>query len=653
MAFPPQFLDEIRARVSLSAIIGRRVRLIRRGREHVALCPFHSEKTPSFTVSEDKGFFHCFGCGAHGDVIGFVMRSENLSFLEALERLAQEAGLEVPKRSPAEREREREQLSLYGIVEAACAWFEAQLKGPAGEAARDYLKHRGLTDETIARFRLGFAPDDRRALKAGLGEQGISESMMITTGLLIQPEDGGETYDRFRNRIIFPISDRRGRAIAFGGRAMGEARAKYLNSPDTPLFHKGAVLYGLAQARDTARKWRRAVVVEGYMDVLALHQAGIECAVAPLGTALTELQMEEVWRLAPEPVLCFDGDAAGERAAFRAAERSLPRLKVDRTLRFAPLPLGEDPDSLLAKRGVAEVKELLRRARPLGDSLWAIAVGGGALDTPERQAASEHRFAEMVDRIPDRNLRFYFNRQFRDRIWQALRGRKVDGGSKRARKTGVTRPERALERDVAERPDHVERTVLQTVLNFPELISEFRDVLARLEIETARYGRLRDFLIDRETQGLEPGRIVDREVFADAGLQDVVEELTGETASWSTYVSWAASNVHSRIDEARAVLGEILDLRIWLAELDRDKGEAAQALAEDMTEETFERLSSAIQTKQAEFDNLKLEADKAQIPDRTAELAEVLERHGGPAEGSPRPRRKIEPEGEEEIPWNW
>ena len=287
MMFPPQFLDEIRARVSLADTIGRRVRLTRRGREHVGLCPFHNEKTPSFTVSEDKAFFHCFGCGEHGDVIGFAMRIDNLTFPEAVERLADAAGLPLPRQTPEDKAREKERTSLYTVLEAACAWFESQLGETVGAKARDYLNGRGLDAATIAKFRLGWAPDSRIALKRALAAEGISETMMVAAGMLIVPDDGGTSYDRFRGRVIFPITDRGGRIVAFGGRALGDGKPKYLNSPETTLFHKGALVYGHAMARKAAREAREVVVCEGYTDVIALHRAGFENTVAPLGTALT------------------------------------------------------------------------------------------------------------------------------------------------------------------------------------------------------------------------------------------------------------------------------------------------------------------------------------------------------------------------------
>src|SRR5215475_2825236 len=404
MAISREFVDELRSRLSIAGVIGGRVRLVKRGRDHTGLCPFHKEKTPSFTVSEEKGFFHCFGCGAHGDVVGFVMRSDNLSFPEAVERLARDAGMQVPASSPEERQREEQRATLHSTLEAATAWFEAQLRAGVGRPGLDYFKRRGLQDETIARFRLGYAPDSRSGLKDALGKAGMSEALMLEAGLLIRPEDGRPTYDRFRGRVMFPISDRRGRVIAFGGRILDQGEPKYLNSPETPLFHKGRTLYGQAQAARAARESGEIVVCEGYMDVIALAEAGFAGAVAPLGTALTEGQIAELWRLAAEPILCFDGDAAGQRAAGRAVERALPLLQPGKSLRFAVLPPGEDPNSLIRSQGEAAMREVLDGARPLIDMLWDLELTARPADTPERRAGFRQRLRERARRIGDRTV---------------------------------------------------------------------------------------------------------------------------------------------------------------------------------------------------------------------------------------------------------
>jgi DNA primase len=420
MAFPPGFLDELRARVSLGDLVGRRVRLTRRGRELGGLCPFHNEKTPSFYVVEDKGFFHCFGCGAHGDAIGFAMRAENLDFIEAVERLAAEAGLAVPQQTPQERERAQRQKTLLEALSAAAQFFESRLWSAAGERARNYLVRRGLDDETIRRFRLGWAPDDRQALRRALAAE-YPEPLLHEAGLLRIPDHGGDPYDYFRGRVIFPIGDRAGRVIAFGGRTLGDDQPKYLNSPDTPLFEKGRVLYAWAQARANVARGaageQPVIVVEGYMDVIALHRAGFGSAVAPLGTALTEAQLQELWRLTAEPVLCFDGDAAGQRAALRALDRALPLLQPGRSLRFATLPPGEDPDSLIGASGPAAVARVLDAAQPLSEVLWRSEQAARPLDTPERRADLERRLMARVGLIADRAVQNEYRRFLRDRLF--------------------------------------------------------------------------------------------------------------------------------------------------------------------------------------------------------------------------------------------
>src|SRR5438876_790086 len=421
MAFPPDFLDELRARVPLGSLVGRRVRLIRRGRELAGLCPFHHEKTPSFYVVEDKGFFHCFGCGAHGDAIGYLMRAENLDFIEAIERLAAEAGLAVPQQTPQDRERAQRQKTLLEALAAAAKFYEARLWSPAGTRAREYLAARGLDEETIRRFGLGWASDDRQALRRALSSE-FPEALLIEGGLLRRPEGGGEPYDYFRGRVLFPIGDRAGRVIAFGGRTMGDDQPKYLNSPDTPLFEKGRVLYAWAAARanlarDPGESAPSVIVVEGYMDVIALHRAGCGSAVAPLGTALTEMQLHELWRLSPEPVLCFDGDTAGQRAALRALHRALPLLQPGRSLRFATLPPGEDPDSLIRGAGQAGFAAVLAAARPLSEVLWQAELAARPIDTPERRADLEFRLMAHAGLIADRTVQNEYRRFLRERLF--------------------------------------------------------------------------------------------------------------------------------------------------------------------------------------------------------------------------------------------
>jgi DNA primase len=405
--FDERFLDEIKSRLRLSDVIGRTVKLRRQGREYAGLSPFTKEKTPSFYVNDEKGFYHCFSSGKHGDLISFLQETERLSFPEAVERLAAEAGVPMPAQDARSVEEDKRRATLQDWLEAAASWFEGELKRPVGQAARAYLEKRKLPQDDWKRFRLGYAPSGRTGLKDYLVSKGAKPQELVQAGLLIQPEDGGSPYDRFRDRIIFPITDMRGRVISFGGRALDpEAKAKYLNGPETDLFNKSHVLYGLYDARKILGAGdadAALVVVEGYMDVIACHRAGI-AAVAGMGTALTEEQMALMWRFHPEPTLCFDGDAAGQRAAARAIERALPQLKPGKSFRFAIVSGGKDPDDVLREQGPAALKAQLAQTTPFVDALFALQRDAEALDTPERRAALKGRLRNVAAAIQDKDL---------------------------------------------------------------------------------------------------------------------------------------------------------------------------------------------------------------------------------------------------------
>ena len=405
--FTPEFLDELKSRLRPSEVVGRYVKLRRQGNEFAGLSPFTKEKTPSFFVNDQKGFYHCFSSGKHGDAISFLQETQNLSFYEAVERLAEEAGMELPRDDPREAEREKIRTGLADACEAAATFFEAMLGRVEGRDAADYLRGRDVTPEQIAAFRIGYAPEGRAGLKDYLINKGFTEDVLVEAGLLIKPDDGGASYDRFRNRIMFPILGPRDRVIAFGGRALDpNARAKYLNSPETPLFHKGHVLYNLNAARAASAKDRAPLLVcEGYMDVIALWGGGIMRGVAPLGTALTEDQLALLWRASDEPVLCFDGDRAGTGAAYRAIDRALPLLKPGKSLNFAFLPEGQDPDDLIRDRGPSAFQEVLNQASPLADVLWRREIETRPLDTPERRAALRAHLRDLVKTIADKDVR--------------------------------------------------------------------------------------------------------------------------------------------------------------------------------------------------------------------------------------------------------
>ncbi|SEJ59783.1 DNA primase [Sphingobium sp. AP50] len=413
MTLTPQWLDELRARTSLSTLIGKTVKVTKAGREYKACCPFHNEKTPSFTINDEKGFYHCFGCGAHGDAIRWMTDQRGLPFMEAVKELAATAGMDVPAADPRAAKRAEQAKGLHDAMTAAQSFFEDQLGGIDGGEARAYMQKRGITDATRRAFGFGYSPDSRGKLKTALRDFG--EPMLVETGLLIDPDGERDTYDRFRGRLMLPIRDIRGRVIAFGGRIIGAGEPKYLNSPDTPLFDKGRTLYNIDKASPASRSTGRVIVVEGYMDVIALAQAGFGEAVAPLGTALTEHQIERLWKMVDVPILCFDGDSAGQKAAIRAATRALPLLHPGHSLAFATLPTGQDPDDLIRASGPQAMEAVLNAAEPLIERLWKHEISAAPLDTPEQKAALKQRLRTISDAIAHPDVRAHYAHEFRER----------------------------------------------------------------------------------------------------------------------------------------------------------------------------------------------------------------------------------------------
>ena len=440
MRYPPEFLDEIRTRLPVSRVVGRSVALQRRGREFVGLSPFNKEKTPSFTVNDEKGFFHCFSSQEHGDIFGFLMKTEGLGFAEAVERLAGEAGLEVPVQGPEDQERARRRSGVLDALEAACRFFQTRLREADGRAAVDYLRGRGLDDDAAQTFRLGYAPADSQALLRALATVGIAEDLAIEAGLAKRPDDGRAAYAFFRNRVVFPVGDARDRVVGFGARLIDGDGPKYINSPDGPVFQKGTLLYGLARARRAAHGGAPVIVAEGYMDVIALVRAGFNAAVAPLGTALTERQAQVLWGLAPEPILCFDGDAAGRRAAGRAAERVLPLLRPDHSVRVALLPPGQDPDDLIRTEGAGAMQSVLDRALPLAEVLWELECGRHRLDRPEGRAGLQAGLDAQADRIGDPTVARFYRGEFRDRVRAAFTPVRDGPPTRALRRTGAGSP---------------------------------------------------------------------------------------------------------------------------------------------------------------------------------------------------------------------
>ena len=429
MRFTPQFLDELRARLPVSEVVGKRVKLKKAGREWKGLSPFQQEKSPSFTVNDQKGFYHDFSSGKHGDIISFLMETEGVAFTEAVERLAAMAGLPLPAATPDAARHEQRRKTLHDVMELAAKFFADTLASRNGAKARGYLGDRAISPAVQLQFRLGYAAGERFALKEYLGLQGIPVEDMVEAGLLIAGDDIPVPYDRFRDRVMFPITDVRGRVIAFGGRALEkDAQAKYLNSPETPLFHKGDNLYNLAPARQASHNGNALVVVEGYVDVIAMVGAGFAASVAPLGTALTENQLSLLWKMADEPILCFDGDKAGQKAAWRAADLALPLLKPGKSLRFALLPEGQDPDDLARTSGRGAIEEVISAARGLADVIWSREIEAGTFATPERRAALEARIGELSNGIRDEVVRRHYRQNFSERLLRTFAPETARGG---------------------------------------------------------------------------------------------------------------------------------------------------------------------------------------------------------------------------------
>ncbi|CUX38497.1 MULTISPECIES: DNA primase [Agrobacterium] len=525
MRFSNSFLDEIRDRVNISDVIGRRVSWDKkktnapRG-DYWACCPFHGEKSPSFHCEDRKGRYHCFGCGVSGDHFRFLTELEGLSFPEAVQQIADMAGISMPQPDPQAEKRERERTSLQDVMEMATLFFQDQLQTALGARARAYLRDRGLTGRTIETFRLGYAPDSRNALKEHLASKGVSKEQMEACGLVVH-ENVPVSYDRFRDRIMFPILSSREKVIAFGGRAMAaDAVAKYLNSNETELFHKGNVLYNFARARRASQAAGGTVIaVEGYMDVIALYQAGVENAVAPLGTALTESQLDLLWKMSPQPVLCFDGDGAGIRAANRAADLALPHIKPDRSVSFALLPDGKDPDDLVRLEGRAPFDRVLSEAKPLAAMIWSRETSGVTFDTPEKRAQLESRLRQIVAVIADETVRRFYQQDMRDRLNGFFQPRFQQGGSQGGnfRREGGQGAGRGFQRNAPGRggamsapassisdrltqsglvrghqtkPSLRESVLAITIVNHPELLLEEYDEIAAIDYESRDLQRL-------------------------------------------------------------------------------------------------------------------------------------------------------------------
>jgi DNA primase len=623
MSLSPQFLDELRARTVLSALIGKTVKLQRAGREWRACCPFHNEKTPSFYVNDDKGFYHCFGCSAHGDAIRWMTDQRGLPFIDAVKELAQTVGLEVPAQDKRSAERAERAKGLHDAMEEAARWFTEQLHGLAGAEARAALERRGISGSTARSFGLGYSPDSRGRLKEALGSYG--DPMLVEAGLLIQVEDKAP-YDRFRGRLMIPIRDVRGRVIAFGGRVIGDGEPKYLNSPETPLFDKGRTLFNLDRAQAAARKAGRVIAVEGYMDVIALAQAGFGEAVAPLGTAMTEAQLERLWRMADVPILCFDGDAAGQKAAIRAAHRALPLLGPGRSLSFVTLPQGQDPDDLVRAKGPAAFEALLREPEPLVERLWAHEAAAEPLTTPENRAGLKRRLGELARTIGDPMVRDEYLSEFRNRCdalfappergrqWREGSGgggggqwRGGGGGDRGGQRSGGRPGQRSGWRPPEPPPSDTARqiaggidpflakAVVAGLIRHPAEITRHLEVLGSLRLADGELGQMFEALVDAALSNRQLDSAGIRTILAKTGFTDIATRLMRADALPFSFT------LENEVDEARAMadLDEAIAVLVTRPAVDAALAEATAALQAGNDETAFGRQMALVQEQEA------------------------------------------------------
>jgi DNA primase len=594
MSLPPGFLEELRDRASLSQVVGRKViwdnRKSNQGKGDMwAPCPFHQEKSASFHVDDRKGFYYCFGCHAKGDAISFVRETENVSFMEAVEIIAREVGMPVPKQDPRAQAKADKRTQLAEVMEQAVQWFRLQLRTGAAGAARDYLIKRGLSEQAQAHWEIGFAPNSWQGLWDALKSKGVADELILGAGLAKPSSKGGKPYDTFRGRIMFPIRDARGRAIAFGGRAMDpEDKAKYLNSPETELFDKGRSLYNVKDARAAAGRGQALIVAEGYMDVIALHGAGFEGAVAPLGTAITENQLQMLWRIAPEPIITLDGDAAGQRAALRLIDLALPLLEAGQSLRFAVMPEGQDPDDLLRAQGAGALQKLLDSALPMVRLLWQRETEGKVFDSPERKAALDKSLREKIKLIRDPSIRSHYGQEIKDLRWDLFRPQKQrpdfrpvggrgsgKGGGKGGKGAPWGAPLAPLASTkasalVAMNDEQVgmhlrEAVILVALVDCPQLVETFETGLEAMRCDDPDHARLRDLLLR----------------FGHAGQETLRDEIS-YSLGWETLENMKGQR-HVAITPCIRNPGNVDMTRLTVAE-ELAKLDAARGLNEEIAE---------------------------------------------------------------------
>lgn len=633
MRFTPQFLEELKSRLPVSEVVGRRVKLVRSGREYKGLSPFNKEKTPSFFVNDQKEAWFDFSSGKNGSIFDFVMLTEGVTFPEAVEQLAQMAGMPLPKVSHEDQQRDAHRKTLHDVMELAAKFFETTLSSRLGAKARGYLADRGLDAATQVKFRIGYAPNERYALKEHLGSHGISTADMVEAGLLIAGDDIPVPFDRFRDRVMFPISDIRGRIIAFGGRALEkDVAAKYLNSPETPLFHKGHTLYNIAAARQAAHDGEPVVVVEGYVDVIAMVTAGYPAAVAPLGTALTEDQLGLIWKMTDEPILCFDGDGAGLRAARRAVDLAMPHLKPGKSLKVALLPQGQDPDDLLRSAGPDAIRDVVNAAQPMAQMLWTFMTEGHAFDTPERRAALESRINEVTQTIADEAVRKYYRQDFNERLraffapaqsqgfvrgnfggprpgfggqGSGFGGRQGNwsprlpgqrGGPQRAVAGG---PYVVASQQMAASPVHRghrtavptrEALILQAAVNYPWLLHDHLEELSQIEFRHTEAERLKAALIDVAAHSADHAAALEPDTLrGELAARGLAETLDRVFAAVTTASVWGV-RPDAAPDDVLVTWQQLVALHRQWHSLTRELREAELALGQEATEANYLRL---------------------------------------------------------------
>ena len=599
MSLPPGFLEELRARISVSQVVGRKVSWdMKKSNQSKgdmwAPCPFHQEKTASFHVDDRKGFYYCFGCHAKGDAISFVKETENVNFIEAIEILAKEAGLQMPQQDPLAKEKSSYRDELFKIMELSVRFYQRSLSSAKGERAREYIKSRQLTSKIIDDFELGFATNNRTDLFDYLSDKNIPEQHIIDTGMCLRPDDGGTVYDRFRDRIMYPIRDSRGRCIAFGGRAMSKnARAKYLNSPETKLFDKGRSLYNFSTARAALNSQSSLIVAEGYMDVIALSQANFKASVAPLGTAITKDQLTLIWRISPEPVIALDGDRAGIGAAYRLVDVALPLIETGKTIKFALMPEGYDPDDLIKERGRDAMQNFVDQSISLADLLWRRETDGFSFNNPEARAELDKRLDVALSNIRDRQLKYHYQQHFKDLKWDAFTKK---SGKKSSAIQDNTSARIAVKGSFIANSDKKnfislkEKVILAILVKYPNLIERNKEKLMAMEWIYKDHVLIVDEILNN-------GHLGHEEILAN--LQNKFGDKLIEKLLRQNHIQIIPClGTKNDPEQAALVLSDEISKLEMQRGLDAELEEVVNSPAEELDETAFWRLGQATQVKQ-------------------------------------------------------